>query len=391
MLKRVFLSIVAASYIFASTAAQAQSLSFIRDAEIEALLEDMAHPLYEAAGINPDIADVHVIANPAINAFVAIGSDMYIFTGLIANADVPNEVIGVMAHEVGHVAAGHSLARDDAFRAATTPMILSFLLGAAAAAAGSPELAIGLIGGGQVAAQATVLRYSRTNESEADIHAIRYLDATGQSGKGIINFFQKSRVLQTVVDYQVPVWVRTHPMASDRVELLSQRAKQSPYYDAVDPPELQRRFDMAKAKIYGFLYPAQTTFAFYPETDDSAPARYARAIAYYQSTRHQLDNALEELDWLIAQEPENPHFRELHGQMLFEHGRIDESIEPHSKSVELSPTEPLFKVNLSARHARHRRSASDRRSDRSVERSRAAGTRKQFRMVANGCRLQPKT
>src|SRR4029078_7063739 len=95
--------------------ARAQGLPLIRDGEIEALLQDYSKPLFAAAGFGAGRVTVRIVRNDAFNAFVVDGANVFINTGTLLQAKTPNEVIGVIAHESGHIAGGH-MARPSARR-----------------------------------------------------------------------------------------------------------------------------------------------------------------------------------------------------------------------------------------------------------------------------------
>ena len=75
--------------------------SILRDAETEALFQDMVSPLVAVSELDAKDVEVILINDRQINAFVAGGQRMFFFSGLIATADTANEVQGVMAHELG--------------------------------------------------------------------------------------------------------------------------------------------------------------------------------------------------------------------------------------------------------------------------------------------------
>lgn len=335
-----------AALVFAATPAQAQSP--IRDAEIEQFIRDLSRPIFIAAGIPPDSVQILLLADKTINAFATAsgGLLMGVHTGLITQADTPNQIAGVIAHEAGHFTGGHIIRGQDAYSAATAPMLVTLLLGAAAIAAGAPEAGIAVIGGGQQLALGQLLRYSRIQESAADQAGLTFLEAAGQSPYGLLEFFDTLRVGQVLLSSDIPSYATTHPLAAERLTILQRRAAESPYRDVKDPPEMVLRLKLAQAKIYGFLHPPETTLRIYPESDQSLPARYARAIAYYQSAAITVDRALAEIDSIIAEHPDNPYFHELKGQILFEHGRAGESVGPHERAVELAPNQPLLALNL---------------------------------------------
>jgi predicted Zn-dependent protease len=218
------------------------------------------------------------------------------------------------------------------------------VLAAGAIAAGAPDAGLGLLALGQTVGIANALKYSRGQESSADQAALTYLEAVGHSGAGLIESFQKLSSSQIVHSQRVNPYLQSHPLALARVTALEERAKQSPHYGVKDSPEEIARLRMIQAKILGFMQGSQFTLRQFPLSDTSDPARYARAVAYYRGT--EMEKALKEIDALIEKHPDNPFFHELKGQMLFEFGRVAESVEPHRRSVELMPDKALLRINL---------------------------------------------
>ncbi|MEO1309631.1 MAG: M48 family metalloprotease [Pseudomonadota bacterium] len=345
MLREAFVrtaAAVAAALALSVSNAAAQSL--LRDAEIELMLREYSDPIFEAAGLTPEAVEIYLIGDPSLNAFVAGGLKMFVFTGLITEADTPNQVIGVIAHETGHMTGGHLARSDEAIAKASRPILLSLALGIGAIAAGAPEAGIGILGLGQSAAQANYLKYSRGQEASADQAAVTFLDATGQSSRGLLEFFQKLSSRRVISGYRINPYLQTHPLPAQRVTSLNQRAQRSPYWNRGDDPQSIEELRLVQAKIHGFLQDPETTMRLYPPENTSDAAEYARSIAYYRAS--QLDKALPAIDGLIAKYPDNPYYHELKGQMLFEHGEVEAAIAPHKRSTELAPTEPLLKVNV---------------------------------------------
>lgn len=336
-----FLSAALAASVLPAGPASAQSL--LRDAEIEQWIDDYSRPLFAAAGLPADQIEILLIGDATPNAFAG-GLTMGIHTGLITSADTPNQIEGVIAHETGHIAGGHSARSDEMVALATRPIILSLVLGAAAIAAGAPQAGIGILGLGQTIGLAEALTYSRGQEASADQAAVTYLDATQKSSAGLIDFFGKLRNLEIISSRRANPYLRSHPLSNQRITGLTERATTSPYYDKEDSPEEIARLKLIQAKINGFLQDVNVTLRQYPGTDQSDPAHYARAVAYYRAS--QIEKAEREIDHLIAADGANPYYHELKGQMLFEFGRVPESIEPHRKSVELAPTKALLRINL---------------------------------------------
>jgi predicted Zn-dependent protease len=341
---RSFIANVLALLACASIAAHpAAAQSVLRDAETEALLNDMVAPLVEASELEPGNVELVLINDGSINAFVAGGQAIYVHAGLINAADTANEVQGVLAHELGHITAGHVIRFGERTKAANGITILSLLVGVAAALAGAGDAAMGAIMAGQQAAIGSFLSYNRDQEAATDLAGARYLSGAGISGRGMISFFEKLRNFEIRRGYSQSddaAYGRTHPLSGDRVQTLRVLLEEDPAWAAPDDPALQERFLRAKAKLYGYLAEPRRTLTFFPTSDTSIPARYARAYAYHKEAR--VDLALAEADGLLALEPENPYFLELKGQVLLESGRPLEALDPLRRATELTRNHPLI-------------------------------------------------
>ena len=326
----------------ALSAEPAAAQSVLRDAETEALLHDMATPLIKAAGLDPKNVDIVLVNDPEINAFVAGGQAVYVNSGLINEASSANEVQGVIAHELGHVVGGHAI-DDRGAKRATNISILSLLLAGAAAAAGAGEAAMGVFMAGQQAAMGSYLAYTRGEEEAADAAGAKFLSTAGISGRGSVEFFHKllnleNRYGMTRAD-QDAFW-STHPMTDDRIAFLQDTYEKDPAWKRPNDPALDERFQRVKAKLYGYLAEPPATMEIYPETMTAIPARYARAYAWHKDGF--LDKATAETDALLAQEPNNPYFLELKGQILLEAGHPNEAIDPLRRATTLTNNQPLI-------------------------------------------------
>ena len=327
----------------AVTAQPVAAQAVLRDAETEALLNEMTAPLIEASELEPGNVEMVLINDGSINAFVAGGQAIYVHAGLINAADTANEVQGVLAHELGHITAGHVIRFNERTKAANGISILSLLVGVAAALAGAGDAAMGAIMAGQQAALGSFLAYNRDQEAATDLAGARYLSGAGISGRGMISFFEKLRNFEIRRGYSQSDdagYMRTHPLSGDRVQTLRNLLEEDPAWEARDDPALQERFLRAKAKLYGYLADPRRTLTYFPVSDTSIPARYARAYAYHKEAR--IDLALAEADALLAAEPENAYFLELKGQVLLESGRPLEALDPLRRATELSRAHPLI-------------------------------------------------
>jgi len=332
----------AASAALALSAAPASAQSLIRDTEIEEILMKDSEPILKAAGIDPKNVEIIIVGDKELNAFAA-PRVMGFNTGLILESDDPNELQGVIAHEVGHLAAGHSARSGDMQQAGMRPFLLTMGLGVLAAIAGAPEAAAGLAGSASYFGTIGALGYSREQESRADQAGATLLDKAGLSGKGLADFFDNFRYQEVFDEARRYAYFRSHPISSDRIESLRRKVETQPNYNKKDSPEAMAEHAVMKAKLDGFLNP-QVAITKYDEKATDFPSRYARAIAYYQLKEP--DRALKLIDAMLQDQPGNPYLWELKGQILFEFGRTDEAEAPQRKSVELKPQAPLLRVNL---------------------------------------------
>ena len=327
--------------VVAATTASAQT---IRDTEIEETLAVYTDPLLLAAGLSPSAVDTYIVNDKSLNAFVTRGQNIFLHTGLILAADTPNQLKGVIAHEAGHIADGRLARSDYENRSAYGAMLLAAGAGLAAILAGEGGAGAAILGGSTQFGAFEVLKHTRVGESVADQLAANYLEQTNQSGRGLIEFFEKFRYQEVMSAGRRNPYFRSHPLSSDRIEKLREVVSESAHSDAVDSDEDLQRMEMMKAKLLGFLYSPQRVFSEFPAEDQSQPARYARSVAYFLAG--QLDLAVREIDSLIGEEPDNPYFYELKAQFLYESGRGEESIAPIREALRLKPDAPLFKLAL---------------------------------------------
>ncbi len=322
----------------------ASAQEVLRDSETELLFRDMSKPLIQAAGLDPANVKVILLHDDEINAFVAGGQVVYIHSGLLTAADNANQLQGVIAHELGHVAGGHVIRMDEGVKAATGITLLSLVLGAAAIAAGAPDAGMGIIMAGQQAAQGSFFSFTRAQESSADLAGASYLSKAGYSGKGSLEFFKKLQIQEyRLAIYSKNSYDRTHPLSSERINALTQIYQKDPAWNRPTDSAIEARFQRVKAKLIGYVN-SKNAVTLYPESDQSIPAHYARAYAYHLGAYP--DKALSEADWLLAKQPDDPFFLELKGQILLESGRPKDAIPVLRQSVKEAPDQPMISVML---------------------------------------------
>jgi predicted Zn-dependent protease len=314
--------------------------SILRDSETELLFRDASRPLIEAAKLDPNSVKVVLLNDPEINAFVATGQTVYVQSGLIQAADNVNQLQGVIAHELGHVAGGHSIRMQDGVKSATGITIATLVLGALAIAAGAGEAGMGIMAAGQQAAIGNFLSFTRTQESSADQAGAKYLSAAGISGKGLLDFFGKLQNQEYRLGiYSKDSYARTHPLSSERIQALQLLFKSDPAYNRPPDAALDARFQRVKAKLLGFVNPGQAIIK-YPESDQSVPGHYARAYAYHMGGYP--DKAIAESDALLATAPHDAFFLELKGQILLESGKPKDALAPLREATQRSGDMPLI-------------------------------------------------
>lgn len=326
-----------------AAASPASAQSAIRDTEIETIVSEWSNPVFSAMGLEPSEVEILLINDNDLNAFATRGRIIGLNTGLILRTRNPNELLGVVAHEAGHVKNRHTL-RDGAQNAGMQPMLMTMALGALAIAAGAPDAGAVLLGNSQYFGTLSALRYMTHQEGEADNSGARALERAGESGRGLVSFFENFRSQEVFSDARRYPYFRSHPLSSDRIENLRRFVQEQPHYDHRDSPERMAQHALILAKIHAFMDSPNQTLQDFPESDTSLPARYARAIAWYRDG--QTDRALAAVDEFLAEQPENPYFWELKGQILFEEGRPNEAIGAHQRSVEIKPDAPLLRINL---------------------------------------------
>ena len=325
----------------------------LRDTETEQLLREYTRPILRVAGLEKQNIQMVIINDPSFNAFVADGRRIFVNYGAILKSETPNQVIGVLAHETGHLAGGHLAKLREQLAQAQTQMIIAMLLGAGAMVAGSrssnpnngmANVGVAAIAGPQEMIRRTLLSYQRQQEENADRAGVKFLTATGQSAKGMYETFKRFTDESLFAAHGADPYLQSHPMPAERVAALEGLARASPYWDKKDDPSLQLRHDMVRAKISAFMERQDTVYRRYPLSNTSLPARYARAITTY--LHGDLNNALTQIDGLIQAQPNNAYLFELRGQALLEGGRPKEAIAPLHKALQLSNSAPLIEMLL---------------------------------------------
>ncbi|HEX9448322.1 MAG TPA: M48 family metalloprotease, partial [Dongiaceae bacterium] len=323
-------------------ASTAQAFGLIRDAEIEATIRAYASPLWTAAGLDAAFVQVHLINDDRINAFVAGGQQLFLNTGLLMKSKSANQVIGVIAHETGHLAGGHLARMQDELRHRSIESIIALVAGVGAGVAtGNPGVGMGTALLGQNVTMRGFLQYSRTQEASADQAALKFLDATHQSARGLLEFFRILEGEMALFGGNQDPYLNTHPLVPERIDAVQAHVDHSPFSDANEPAALDVMHDRMVAKLVGYLKPLDRVMHDYPTSDTSLPARYARAIALFRVSRFK--ESLVIMDSMLKDAPDDPFFMEQKGQILFQSGRIKDALPYYQRALALKPAEPLLR------------------------------------------------
>jgi predicted Zn-dependent protease len=352
---RAIAALTAAAVGLASFPAQPQTganagIPMIRDAEIEQLLRDYTAPIFRVAGLTDQNIHVVIIDDKSFNAFVMDAHRIFINVGALTQATTPNQVIGVLAHETGHIVGGHLSKIRQELANVQTAALIGLLLGVGAIAAGARSggsdagnVGLAAITAPQALGINHLLAYQRAQEESADRAGVRFLTMTGQSAKGMYDTFKHFADESLFAAQGANPYFQNHPMPQERMAALTELVK-TPYWAKKDSTELQFRHDMMRAKLFGFTERPASVLGHYPLTDSSLPARYARAISAYRFGDPR--GAMAQIDSVIQAMPNYPYFYELKGQALLEGGHPAEAVAPLRHAVQLAPSPALIQILL---------------------------------------------
>ncbi len=320
----------------------AYGVSLISDEETEIFLQQTLQPIFEAAGVTFRSGQIYIVNDPELNAFVADGNRMFVNIGTMIAVDSQNELTGVLAHETGHIQGGHILRHKIKAREVQSVSLASMLVGSLAGiAAGRADLSIAAILGSQSSALHSMLTYQISEERSADEAAVSILKKINQSPAGMLSFLKKIKQRNKIQGIAEREYYRTHPLTDERISFAQKATQES---TAPAQGKQEKEFRRIKAKLFAYTSEPRQTFIKYPPNDTSVPARYARAIARFK--QFNMKEALAEINTLIAEEPKNPYFYELKGQMMMETGKIAPAVSAYRQALTLLPSSSLLKLSL---------------------------------------------
>lgn len=313
----------------------------IRDAEIEEILKSYIDPLFEKANLDKKDLNLVIIIDPEVNAAATINTTLIINSGFLLKTTRLEEVLGVLAHEVGHLEGRHIIRMIEAIDQAKKASILSVAAGLALGVLSQrPDLGAALATGGSISSVYSFLSYNRGEEASADQAALKYLNALGWPSEGLASFFEKLLNQELLSSSLQDPYARSHPLTKDRLESVKSQLKK------LSTPPLPKKmvegYETLKAKLEAFLMSPDMVLHHYKGT--SSLQKYAQAIAYYRQGK--TDASLKLLQALVKEFPTHPYYVELQGQIHYEAGQLNLAINNYRRALSLKPKEPLFQLGL---------------------------------------------
>lgn len=333
MIKKILIIIFTTQIYLASTAFA--QISLIRDAQIEKFLRDLSDPIFNVADLDSKNINIYIVNDESLNAFVSGGQNVFINIGLIQKYSTPDTLIGVVAHEVGHIKAGHLARSGEAYEKAQSTMLLSYLLGIGAVVAGSADAGIAIISGSMDSAGRMFLKFNRSQEESADLHAIKYLEELQYPTDGLVKLLEYFQMQMVGYEGQIDEYLLSHPVSKKRIDIIKNNTKNYHYLDKKINPKLQRQLDIVQKKLEGFTQNTDEVLRKY-QNQNNELANYVKAIAYFK--KGQISESIKLLDSVILVTKDNEELGflfELKGQILFESGDITESIIAYGRSIKL--------------------------------------------------------
>lgn len=317
-----------------------KGISLIRDTEIENYLYEISKPIFISAGLNPEDINFYIVDDDSINAFVMGGQNIFVNTGTLTNFSTPDATLGIIAHETGHIAAGHLANASEKFSNMGAVSIGSILLGIGAMLTGIPELGQAIIYGSMHVQQQAALKYTRGQEENADDLAVKYLNNSNLSAKALLVsmnqfYFDELNYSNTMEYYS------THPLSRHRKAFIENKIKNEKIEDDGFNKNYQDKYNFIRAKILAYKN-AKNIFKIFSE--DSDYAKYANSII--NMNNHKISEALKDANYLINKHKTNPYFYELKGDIYFKDNKINEALKNYKMANELLKDNTLIKKSI---------------------------------------------
>ncbi len=321
--------------LFSQNVFAKEQISLIRDTEIENFLYEISNPIFKSAGLNPEDINFYIVNDNTINAFVTGGQNIFINTGIITNFDTPDAVLGIIAHETGHISAGHLARFNENMSGMTGITIGSILLGIGAMIAGVPELGQAIIFGGIQAQQQTLLSYTRGQEEVADGLATQYLNNNSLSSNALLHSMNKLYMGELGYSDNMEYY-STHPLSRNRKEFIENKVKKEPYSNDVFNQEYKDKFNFIKAKIQAYNNEKI-------DLKDKNPDFITYANSIKNMNNNKTKEALKDVNILIEKDKNNPYFYELKGDIYLKNNDIEKALNNYNKADSIIKNNTLIK------------------------------------------------
>ncbi|MET0166104.1 MAG: M48 family metalloprotease [Burkholderiales bacterium] len=313
-----------------------QDKAYVDDPELTDYLNDLGYRLVSQSPEYRQEFEFFVILDPSVNAFALPGGFIGVHTGLFLTAQSESEFASVLSHEIAHVTQRH-IARMIAGQKQQTILSIAAMAVAVLASRGSAQLsqaAIAAAGAGAIQSQ---LNYTREHEREADRIGFQVLDRSGFDVNAMPLFFERLQRATRTYESNAPSYLRTHPLTTERIADMRNRAESAPYRLVTDSID----FQLLRAKIRANTEPPKEALAFFQESVgekkfvNEAAARYGLVTALLRA--QQYAQAKEELRKLRTILPSNPIVETLAGRVLTASGDLPGAIAFYRSALSSHP------------------------------------------------------
>ena len=331
---RIFLIIICVSFSFSQIKAE-EDITIIRDAEIEETLTGIVQKIFDVAGLRKKSAKVYVVHSDSINAFTIGNGYVFVTSGLMMKFKNPLNLIAVLSHETGHLAAGHIDSMVSRLQNSSSNFLMAMLAGMLGGLATGSEEALAVLLGYAMTDERLFLRFSREQELAADALGASYLEKMGYDTQAMIEVFEVFERMEIIGGAaSLPTYVRTHPKSIDRISALQKRQKTNGKSKKCTP-ELVEKYKRITEKLKSYVGNSGL-FEQIPQED------YPKAI--YLHRKGKSKEAIEILKKIVARKPKDVYYKETLAQMLSESGNPSEAIK-YYKQIYSPKSHVLIKVD----------------------------------------------
>ncbi len=351
MFRPIVTGLIVAILLGHSVISKASAITFIRDTEIENIIRLYTYPIFEAAGLDTSSVQTLIVLDDSLNAFVTGGQKIFINTGTLRHAELPEEVIGVLAHEAGHITGGHLAKITDKLNQAQTAGMLSMLIGVPLAVlSGRADVGLAASALGTTVNERDFFSYTRIQEQAADQASVEFMNKAGVDPTGLLNFMARlERQAKLYQGADSNPYLRTHPLTEDRMIFLRHQANLSENRQKKLPDYFYRSHQRMRMKLKGYVEPAHQVLRELPEItvltkNSEADITYARAVALMRLA--DWEKAEAETKKLIAYHPEDPFYVELLGDIYRDSGQLEKAALRYRQVIETLPWAGLIRLSL---------------------------------------------